>query len=113
MCRDTEEEAVAYRDKYVKEKGDWQGVRNLLDTLVPNSESALGDGWESMAANLIAGYGAIPLVGTADQVVAGMQQFSDAGLDGISISWVDYLAGLDQFNKVLRPKLVAAGLRAS
>ena len=31
----------------------------------------------------------------------------------ISISWVDYLAGLDQFNKVLRPKLVAAGLRAS
>jgi len=113
VCRDTEEEAVAYRDKYVRDKGDWQGVRNLLDTLVPNSQSALGDGWESMAANLIAGYGAIPLVGTADQVVAGMKQFADAGLDGISISWVDYLAGLDQFNKVLRPKLVAAGLRAS
>ena len=113
VCRDTEEEAVAYRDKYVKEKGDWEGVRNLLDTLVPNSESALGAGWESMASNLIAGYGAIPLVGTADQVVAGMKQFSDAGLDGISISWVDYLAGLDQFDKVLRPKLIAAGLRDS
>lgn len=113
VCRDTEEEAVAYRDKYVRENGDWEGVRNLLDTLVPNSESALGDGWESMAANLIAGYGAIPLVGTADQVVDGMKQFADAGLDGISISWVDYLAGLKQFNDVLRPKLVKAGLRKS
>ena len=113
VCRDTEEEAVAYRDHYVLEKGDWEGVRNLLDTLIPNSQSALGEGWESMAANLIAGYGAIPLVGTADQVVAGMKAFADAGLDGISISWVDYLYGLDQFDKVLRPKLVEAGLRAS
>ncbi len=113
VCRDTEAEAVAYRDMYVKEKGDWQGVRNLLDTLIPNSQSALGEGWEGMASNLIAGYGAIPLVGTAEQVVDGMRQFADAGLDGISISWVDYMAGLEQFNRVLRPMLVEAGLRES
>lgn len=111
VCRDTEEEARAYRDLYVQEKGDWQGVRNLLDTLIPNSQSALGDGWEAMAANLIAGYGAIPLVGTPEQVVDGMRQFADAGLDGISISWVDYLGGLAQFDRVLRPMLVEAGLR--
>ena len=113
VCRDTEEEAIAYRDHYVQEKGDWPGVRNLLDVLIPNSESALGDGWEKMAANLIAGYGAIPLVGTPEQVVAGMEAFADAGLDGISISWVDYLAGLEQFDEVLRPMLVKAGLRES
>jgi alkanesulfonate monooxygenase SsuD/methylene tetrahydromethanopterin reductase-like flavin-dependent oxidoreductase (luciferase family) len=66
-----------------------------------------------MAANLIAGYGAIPLVGTPDQVVAGMSAFAEAGLDGISISWVDYHAGLRQFNDVLRPMLVKAKLRES
>lgn len=113
VCRDTEEEAIAYRDHYVNETGDWEGVANLLDVLVPNSQSALGDGWRSMASNLIAGYGALPLVGTPEQVVAGMQAFSDAGLDGISISWVDYHAGLEQFDRVLRPMLVEAGLRTS
>lgn len=111
VCRDSEEEAVAYRDLYVQERGDWEGVRNLLDTLVPNSQSALGEGWEAMAANLIAGYGAIPLVGTPDQVVAGMDAFAEAGLDGISISWVDYQAGLRQFGEVLLPRLVDAKLR--
>ena len=112
VCRDTEEDAIAYREKYVTEQGDWQGVRNLLDTLIPNSQSALGEQWESMAANLIAGYGALPLVGTPDQVVAGMGAMADAGLDGITISWVDYEAGLAQFQDVLLPRLVDAGLRS-
>lgn len=111
VCRDTEAEAIAYRDHYVRERGDWPGVRNLLDVLIPNSQSALGDGWEAMAANLIAGYGAIGLVGTAEQVVDGMSQFADAGLDGISISWVDYDYGLAQYAEVLRPMLIDAGLR--
>lgn len=113
VCRDTEAEAVAYRDHYVNDVGDWEGVGNLLDVLVPNSQSALGDGWRSMAANLIAGYGALPLVGTPEQVVDGMKAFSDAGLDGITISWVDYHAGLEQFDRVLRPMLIDAGLRTS
>lgn len=113
VCRDTEAEAIEFRDMYVDERGDWEGVKNLLDVLIPNSQSALGDGWNSMAANLIAGYGAIPLVGTADQVVEGMKAFADAGLDGISISWVDYLAGIEQYDKVLRPKLIDAGVRRS
>jgi alkanesulfonate monooxygenase SsuD/methylene tetrahydromethanopterin reductase-like flavin-dependent oxidoreductase (luciferase family) len=113
VCRDTEAEAIAFRDKYVNDLGDWEGVRNLLDVLIPNSQSALGDQWESMAANMIAGYGALPLVGTPDQVVEGMLAFADAGLDGLTLSWVDYSAGIEQFDKVLRPRLVEAGLRSS
>jgi FMNH2-dependent dimethyl sulfone monooxygenase len=113
VCRETQAEAVAFRDKYVNELGDWDGVRNLLDVLIPNSQSALGDEWEAMAANMIAGFGALPLVGTPDQVVQGMEAFSDAGLDGLTVSWVDYPAGIEQFDKQLRPRLVEAGLRAS
>jgi alkanesulfonate monooxygenase SsuD/methylene tetrahydromethanopterin reductase-like flavin-dependent oxidoreductase (luciferase family) len=88
-------------------------VENLLNVLVPNSQSALGDGWRSMASNLIAGYGAVPLVGTPDQVVAGMDAFAEAGLDGISLSWVDYHSGLQQYSDVLRPLLIKKGLRSS
>jgi FMNH2-dependent dimethyl sulfone monooxygenase len=111
VCRETEQEAREFERHYVRERGDWDGVRNLLDVLIPNSKSALGDGWEALAANLIAGYGAIPLVGTAEQVVDGIVAFSKAGLDGITLSWVDYDAGLEQFGRVLLPMLRQTGLR--
>jgi alkanesulfonate monooxygenase SsuD/methylene tetrahydromethanopterin reductase-like flavin-dependent oxidoreductase (luciferase family) len=111
VCRETEKEAKEFVEEYVQRKGDWEGVRNLLDVLVPNSKSALGDGWESMAANLIAGYGAIPLVGTADQIVDGLLAFSKAGIDGLTLSWVNYDDGLAQFEQKLLPLMRQAGLR--
>ena len=111
VCRSSEAEARRFRDRYVQEQGDWEGVRNLLDVLIPNSQSALGDEWEAMAANLIAGYGALPLVGTPDQVVDGLQAFKDAGLDGVTLSWVDYGEGIAQYQDQLSPMLVEAGLR--
>lgn len=112
VCRDTEQEARAFVDKYVHELGDWTGVRNLLDVLIPNSKSALGSEWEAMAANMIAGYGALPLVGTPDQVVEGLVRLADAGLEGTTLSWVDYHAGIEQYDRVLKPRLIEAGLRA-
>tara|TARA_Y100001978_G_C23417855_1_gene302309 strand:+ start:54 stop:563 length:510 start_codon:yes stop_codon:yes gene_type:complete len=111
VCRESEREAQDFVREYVYDRGDWDGVRNLLDVLVPNSQSALGDGWEAMAANLIAGYGAIPLVGTPEQVVDGMLAFSSAGLDGITLSWVNYEEGLTQFRDTLLPMMQQAGLR--
>jgi alkanesulfonate monooxygenase SsuD/methylene tetrahydromethanopterin reductase-like flavin-dependent oxidoreductase (luciferase family) len=111
VCRESEQEAQDFVREYVYDRGDWEGVRNLLDVLVPNSQSALGDGWEAMAANLIAGYGAIPLVGTPEQVVDGMLAFSNAGLDGITLSWVNYEEGLTQFRDTLLPMMRQAGLR--
>jgi alkanesulfonate monooxygenase SsuD/methylene tetrahydromethanopterin reductase-like flavin-dependent oxidoreductase (luciferase family) len=111
VCRETEKEAREFHDDYVQKRGDWQGVRNLLDTLIPNSQSALGPGWEAFAANLIAGYGAIPLVGTKEQIVDGLVKFADAGLDGLTLSWVDYEAGLKQFGEEILPLMKQAGLR--
>ena len=111
VCRDTRAEAERYRDRYVHELGDWDGVRNLLDVLIPNSQSALGDEWEAMAENMIAGYGALPLVGTPDDVVEGLSKFKEAGLDGVTLSWVDYPAGIEQYASTLQPRLVEAGLR--
>ena len=111
VCRETEREAQDFVREYVYDRGDWEGVRNLLDVLIPNSQSARGEGWEAMAANLIAGYGAIPLVGTAEQIVDGMLAFSNAGLDGITLSWVNYEEGLTQFHNTLLPMMRQAGLR--
>ena len=52
VCRETEREALRYRDYYVKEKGDFTAAHNLLETLIPNSQSALGDQYRAMIENL-------------------------------------------------------------
>ena len=109
VCRETEQEAQDFVREYVYERGDWEGVRNLR--CAAQLQSALGDDWEAMAANLIAGYGAIPLIGTPEQVVDGMLAFSSAGLDGITLSWVNYEEGLTQFRDTLLPMMRQAGLR--
>ena len=75
VCRETEREALRYRDYYVKEKGDFAAAQNLLETLIPNSQSALGDQYRAMIENFIAGYSAMPLVGTPEQVVDGWSRW--------------------------------------
>jgi hypothetical protein len=40
-----------------------------------------------------------------------MLAFSAAGLDGITLSWVNYEEGLTQFNETLLPLMKQAGLR--
>jgi len=44
-------------------------------------------------------------------VVDGLQAFKDAGLDGVTLSWVDYGEGIAQYQEQLSPMLVEAGLR--
>lgn len=110
ICREDEDEAHRVYDEITRVKGDTAGVRNLLDILVPNSSSA---DWEALAPRLIGGYGSIPLVGTPDQVVQGLADFVDAGLDGVTISWPDYTQGLDQFRDVLLPRLIEAKVRVA
>jgi len=110
VCADTEKEARDYFNHYVFEKGDWETVRRILGTLDRNSQS--GDYKnDKHAINYIAGYGAVPLVGTPEQVVKGLKDLSDAGIDGVTLAWVDYRAGLKVFEEKLLPLLRQAGLR--
>lgn len=111
VCADTEAEAQRVLDHHVHERGDWQAADTALRLLIPNSQSADFDR-EGMAAKAIAGFFALPLVGTPEQVVDCMATMADAGLDGLAVSWFDYEAGIAQFADVLSPLLADAGLRA-
>jgi FMNH2-dependent dimethyl sulfone monooxygenase len=110
VCADSEKEARDYFNYYVKDKGDWPGVENLLNLLVPNQDVGKYER-EALATNLIAGWGALPLVGTPEQVVEGMVQMAACGMDGITLSWVNYEQGLEQFRTDLLPLMIQAGLR--
>ena len=56
-----------------------------------------------------------PLLGTPEQVVDGIAQLADAGLDGMAISSPDYEEGIGAYATQVRPLLVeqrpARGLR--
>lgn len=111
VCRDTEKEAKEYFDYYVHEKGDWQAANNLYDGLAPNSQSADPAFRDEMVHNLVAGYAALPLVGTPEQIADGLAAFHKAGMDGVTLSWVDYREGIARFGEQVLPLLEQAGLR--
>ena len=60
----------------------------------------------------IVGMSGYPLVGTADAIANRLAGLSDAGLDGVLLTWVDYADGLARFNADVLPLLEQAGLRA-
>jgi dimethylsulfone monooxygenase len=80
---------------------------------VPNSQSA---DWETLemrriVEGMVAGFWALPLVGTADRICQTILDLHGAGMDGLALSWPDFDEGLDQLEDAILPRLVEAGLR--
>ena len=58
-----------------------------------------------------AGHGGYPLVGTPEQIVLDIKRLSQMGVDGILLSWVDYLKEAQQWIDEVISLLEQAGLR--
>ena len=108
---DTQQEAEAALNRYVVEKGDDAAVNLLVQVMGLQSLALPPAVLEHFKFHFKAGWGGYPLVGTADHMVDQLQKLSDIGFDGILLSWVDYLAGLERFNRQVMPRLEQAGLR--
>lgn len=112
VCRDTEEEAKAYFDHVIRQHGDRSGAEATVNEMLASGSRSIDViAREAMVERSMGGFFALQLVGTAEQIVAKMKSLSDAGLDGLAISWVDYEAGLKHYTERLLPLLIAAGLR--
>ena len=112
VCADTEREARRLRDDYVNERGDWACAAAMVQIAASQVE-AIDLKTRTVMESLIAGYGAMPLVGTPEQIVDGLLAMSEVGLDGCTLSWVDYEQGIAQYAQQIHPLLVEAGLRAA
>jgi dimethylsulfone monooxygenase len=108
---DTQQEADAELNRYVMEKGDEQAVERLMQVVGLQSHVFPTHVLDWFRFHLKAGWGGYPLVGTPDRIVGELSKLSDIGFDGILLSWVDYLAGLERWNKEVMPLLEQAGLR--
>ncbi len=58
-----------------------------------------------------AGAGGTILVGTAQAIAGQLMTLSEAGLDGVLLTWVDFIDGIGRFAEGVLPLLERAGLR--
>jgi FMNH2-dependent dimethyl sulfone monooxygenase len=52
-----------------------------------------------------------PLIGTAQTIAEELVAISRVGIDGVIMTWVDYVDSLERFNRGVLPLLEQAGLR--
>ena len=109
VCRDTEQEAqAAFQD--ILDNGDWEAARSMLSALGVQSGS-FNEGYDQRMRRFVAGYGTRPLVGTPEQIVDMLIDYSNRGLHGIVFYFKDYLSELTYFSERVMPLLKQAGLR--
>lgn len=108
---ETMAEAKAYVDRYVIEHGDDVACENIVKELGIQTGIFTPEQAEQFRYHFKAGWAGFPLVGTPQHIVEHLDMLSEAGLDGICLSWLDYHSGIQQWNAEVMPLLEKAGLR--
>ena len=108
---DTEEEARKLYHHVVHERGDWEAVDNTLNAMGMSNQSMPPEIRNKFREDFIGGFGGVPMVGTKEQVVERLAMMAEAGLDGVLLSWPNYIDGMREFQEVTYPLLVQTGLR--
>lgn len=110
ICRPTEAEANRFRDYVLEEQGDLA----VLDAMPPNLVPRGDDPASRLARQkVLGGFGGVHLVGTPAQIVDRLAEFSEAGADGVVLTFVNYEEGLATWMRDVAPLMVQAGLRTA
>ena len=110
-CADTEQAARRYLDTYVREQGDWETASRMVAMFGMESQTLDHEVLDAFKYHFIAGHGGYPLVGTPAQIVTEIERLSALGVDGLLISWLDYLGECQQWIDQVLPIMAEAGLR--
>ncbi|AZE13776.1 Coenzyme F420-dependent N5,N10-methylene tetrahydromethanopterin reductase [Pseudomonas chlororaphis subsp. aureofaciens] len=110
--KDSLEEAEKYLDYYVNQHGDEVALDNVTSEIgIQSGMFANTEDAERFRFHFKAGFAGVPLVGTAEMITEQFQRYSDLGIDGICLTWLDYKSGLDEFLQDVLPRMEEAGLR--
>jgi FMNH2-dependent dimethyl sulfone monooxygenase len=112
VCRDTEKEARDILNRYVRENGDWDTAARMVEMFGMESATLDAAVLDAFKFHFIAGHGGYPLVGTPTQIVEQIDRLSATGVDGILMSWLDYLGECRQWIDDVLPLMEQAGQRA-
>ena len=109
--RETQQEAEDYLRRYSVDLVDAEALDSLMRTIsvennIPMDSERLAFQRSRMAIG--AGY---PLIGTAQHIADDLVAISQAGIDGVIMTWVNYIDGIQRFVSEVLPLLEQAGLR--
>lgn len=110
--RDTMKEAQDYLHYYAVEQQDKGSVDGWVAGNAASAKGMSPETLENLRTHFAAGGGGNQLVGTADHIAERLTQLSQAGLDGILFTYVDFIDGMNRFNRDVLPILESRGLRA-
>ena len=111
VCRNTEREAREVLERYVRKNGDWDTAARMVELFGSESGTLEPAVLDEFKFHFIAGHGGYPLVGTPEMIVDTLLRLSAMGVDGVLISWLDYLPECRQWIDQVQPLLEQAGLR--
>ena len=106
----TAAEARATVEHFLEKEGDVPAMENYLEWLMGGSHMTPERRKSLIESSKEIGRG-YPIVGTPRQVADEIQALSEAGTDGICLTWFNYEAGLPYFIREVMPLLEKSGLR--
>jgi dimethylsulfone monooxygenase len=112
ICRPTQKEADDYYQHAIIENADWGAIDGMLANKSITPQTIPPEEYEAkrryFASNAVGGY---PFVGTPDKIAEELSIISQAGVLGIGLSFVNYLAEVPYFCDEVLPRLQRAGVR--
>jgi alkanesulfonate monooxygenase SsuD/methylene tetrahydromethanopterin reductase-like flavin-dependent oxidoreductase (luciferase family) len=109
--RETQKAAEDYLHRYAEEYLDNEVMDSIMATI--SKENNIPAGSERLAfmrRRMSVGAGHL-LIGTAESIAKELAAISAVGIDGVIMTWPDYIDGVRRFNKEVLPLLEQAGLR--
>ncbi|MGE3148197.1 MAG: LLM class flavin-dependent oxidoreductase [Pseudorhodoplanes sp.] len=112
VCRETRKEAEDYHRYYAEEKADHKGVDFYLAARAPNAQTP-EKVMRELRVRWAGGNGAIPLIGTPEDIVEQMVGLQRVGIAGAAVSLVNFNDELPFLIERVMPLMQQAGLRAA
>ncbi|WP_232494835.1 LLM class flavin-dependent oxidoreductase [Novosphingobium kaempferiae] len=109
---ETDEQAQAYLHRYSVEHEDSVAADAWLKALAAEAQLMPPEALKAARSRFVAGAGGFPLVGTPETIVKRLSLLADGGIDGVVLTWVDFMDGLARFTRDVLPLMEAAGLRS-
>ena len=110
-CRRTQTEAEEYYNHCIVENADFSAIDGILAKKNITVASHGIDEVKRQRKHYANGMGGLLIVGDADRVANTLAELNSAGLNGIAISFINYLDEMPFFCEEVLPRLERKGLR--
>jgi len=109
--RETQKEAEDYLRRYSEEYLDVEVLDSIMLTISQENNIPIGSERLAFMRRRMAIGAGNPLIGSAEDIARQLEAISRVGIDGVIMTWVDYVDGVKRMVRDVLPLLEQAGLR--